>query len=215
MENTVTERLFDYLDMNKDNQLELKPSEFETSNEDDEIRSSNENIETVKKSTGTLISNEIKIICKNIIKSFLGLNDEKFLACMERIKNWNFEICMKEFIMNYFLYIKNDNRLRHYIVTHLDQILAVLEDEFEKDIISNIKLFNFENNKDEYEIQLLRNELKNKLNVMIGIKTQAFNEDAPIAKKEAERLNTDKKNELRIEITNKLRRENPALEEMI
>ena len=90
-----------------------------------------------------------------------------------------------------------------------------MEDEFEKDIISNIKLFNFENSKDDYEIQLLRNELKNKLNVMVGIKSTSFNEDAPVGEKEIDHLNTTKKNDLRIEVTNKLRKENPALEELL
>ena len=210
---SITDQLFNYLKKVEDEPLEIKPNEFE--NLENGSTNSNENVETVKKSAGTLVSKEIKIICQNIIKTFLGLNDEKFLACMDKIKNWNFEICMKEFIMDYFLYIKNDNRLRHYVVTHLDQIIAVLEDEFEKDIISNIKLFNFENSKDDYEIQLLRNELKNKLNVMVGIKSTSFNEDAPVGEKEIDHLNTTKKNDLRIEVTNKLRKENPALEELL
>jgi hypothetical protein len=50
---------------------------------------------------------------------------------------------------------------------------------------------------------------------MIGIKSTAFNEDAPIAEKEVERLNVSDKNDLRIEITNKLKRENPDLEELL
>ena len=209
----VTDLLYNYIKQVETEPLELKPNEFE--NLENGANNSNENIETVKKSSGTLVSKEIKIICQNIIKSFLGLNDEKFLACMDKIKSWNFETCMKEFIMDYYLYIKNDNRLRHYIVTHLDHIISELEDEFEKDIIANINLFNFENSKDDYEIQLLRNELKNKLNVMVGIKAQSFNEDSPVGEKEIEHLDTSKKNDLRVEITNKLRRENPALEEMI
>lgn len=209
----VTDLLYNYIKQVEKEPLELKPNEFE--NLENSSSNSNENIETVKKSIGAQVSKEIKIICQNIIKTFLGLNDEKFLACLDKIKSWNFEICMKEFIMNYYLYIKNDNRLRHYIVTHLDQIISTLEDEFEKDILSKISLFNFENNKDEYELQLLKNELKNKLNVMIGIKSSAFNEDAPVKENEIEHLNTSKKNDLRIEITNKLKKENPKLEELI
>ena len=63
--------------------------------------------------------------------------------------------------------------------------------------------------------KLLKNDLRNKLDVMIGIKSTAFNEDAPIAEKEVERLNVSDKNDLRIEITNKLKRENPDLEELL
>ena len=209
----ITDQLYYYLKEVEKEPLEVKPNEFE--NLENGSSNSNENIETVKKSSGTLVSKEIKIICQNIIKSFLGLNDEKFLACMDKIQKWNFETCMKEFIMDYYLYIKNDNRLRHYVVTHLDQIIGDLEAEFEKDIISNIKLFNFENSKDDYEIQLLKNELKNKLNVMVGIKSATFNEDAPVGEKEINHLDTSKKNDLRIEVTNRLRKENPALEELL
>ena len=101
---SITDQLFNYLKKVEDEPLEIKPNEFE--NLENGSTNSNENVETVKKSAGTLVSKEIKIICQNIIKTFLGLNDEKFLACMDKIKSWNFEICMKEFIMDYFLYIK-------------------------------------------------------------------------------------------------------------
>lgn len=211
MKDSITTQLFNYLNEIKDEPLELKPNEFENLDKRDE----NSNVETVKKDTGTIVSKEVRIICNNIIKSFLGLNDEKFLACMDRIKQWNFEICMREFIMNYYIFIKSDNRLRFYITSHLDHIILILKEEFESNIVKNIKLFNFENSKDNYEIQLLKNDLKNKLNVMIGIKSASFNEDAPIAEKEIVRLNQSDKNDLRIEITNKLKRENPDLEEIL
>lgn len=214
MKNNITDQLFNYLNEIKDEPLELKPNEFENLDKRDD-ETSNSNAETVKKDTGTIVSKEVRIICNNIIKSFLGLNDEKFLACMDRIKQWNFEICMREFIMNYYIFIKSDNRLRFYITSHLDHIILILKEEFESNIVKNINLFNFENSKDDYEIQLLKNDLRNKLDVMIGIKSTAFNEDAPIAEKEVERLNVSDKNDLRIEITNKLKRENPDLEELL
>ena len=214
MKNNITDQLFNYLNEIKDEPLELKPNEFENLHKRDD-ETSNSNAETVKKDTGTIVSKEVRIICNNIIKSFLGLNDEKFLACMDRIKQWNFEICMREFIMNYYIFIKSDNRLRFYITSHLDHIILILKEEFESNIVKNINLFNFENSKDDYEIQLLKNDLRNKLDVMIGIKSTAFNEDAPIAEKEVERLNVSDKNDLRIEITNKLKRENPDLEELL
>lgn len=214
MKNDITDQLFKYLNEIKDEPLELKPNEFENLDKRDD-ESSNSNAETVKKDTGTIVSKEVRIICNNIIKSFLGLNDEKFLACMDRIKQWNFEICMREFIMNYYIFIKSDNRLRFYITSHLDHIILILKEEFESNIVKNINLFNFENSKDDYEIQLLKNDLRNKLDVMIGVKSTAFNEDAPIAEKEVERLDVSDKNDLRIEITNKLKRENPDLEELL
>lgn len=215
MKENVIDQLFQYLNSSKDEPFELKPNEFENLDRGSENANSNNNIETVKKDYGTSLSREVRIICNNIIKTFLSLNDEKFLACMNRIKEWNFEICMREFIMNYYIFVKSDNRLRFYITNHLDHIILILKEEFENNIMKNIHLFNFENSKDDYEVQLLKNELKNKLDVLIGIKSASFNEDAPINEKEIKRLNTSEKNDLRIEITNKLRRENPDLEEML
>lgn len=215
MKESVIDQLFQYLNSSKDEPFELKPNEFENLDSNSENINSNNNIETVKKDYGTSLSREVRIICNNIINTFLSLNDEKFLACMNRIKEWNFEICMREFIMNYYIFVKSDNRLRFYITNHLDHIILILKEEFENNIMKNIHLFNFENNKDDYEIQLLKNELKNKLDVLIGIKSASFNEDAPINEKEIKKLETSEKNDLRIEITNKLRRENPDLEEIL
>ena len=54
------------------------------------------------KDKNSIITKENKIICDNIIEKFFDLNDEKFLACMKRINDWDFETCMKEFIINYY-----------------------------------------------------------------------------------------------------------------
>lgn len=214
--NNLVTQLFEYLNSAKNEKLEIKPNEFENLDSSNDENTFNSKLEQIKKNSGTLVSKENKVICDNIIKTFLGLNDEKFLACMIRIKDWGFDTCIKEFITNYYLYIKNDNKLRFYIINHLDHLISILKNEVEKNLTKHINLFNFENTKDAYEIQLLRNELKNKLNVAMGVSTPTFNEDSPIGQQEITRLNTqDEKNNLRIEITNNLRRENPDLEEIL
>jgi hypothetical protein len=53
------------------------------------------------------------------------------------------------------------------------------------------------------------------MDVMMDVKTTSFNEDAPISEKDKNRLDVSDKNDLRIEITNKLKRENPDLEELL
>lgn len=214
MNENILDKLYIYLDKTKDEKPEIKPKEFEN---DTKYNSLNEvsTIETIKKDNGTKISNENKIICSNIIKSFLGLNDEKFLACLEKIKEWGFETCMENFIINYYLYMKQDNNLRQYIIMHLKTIINVLKDELESTLIKRLSSFNFLNSKDDIEIQTLKNNLRNKHETLTGIKAQNFNEDAPISAKEKEKLEVSEKNDLRVEILNNLRTNNSKLEEML
>jgi len=214
MSESILDKLYIYIDDKKDEPLEIKPKEFE----DVEVNSTLKNdqtVETVKKNNGITISKENKIICANIIKTFLSLNDEKFLACLEKIQEWGFELCMKNFINNYYLYMKQDNNLRQYVIMHIDTILNVLKDELECKLINNLSKFNFMNSKDDIEIQTLKNNLQNKEGIMVGVKAQNFNEDAPISSKEKEKLDISQKNELRVEILNNLRTKNPALEELL
>ena len=215
MSESILDKLYLYIDDTKNEKLEIKPDEF--NDEDKKFKSLNVSttVETIKKNNGTQISNENKIICSNIIKSFLGLNDEKFLACLEKMKEWGFDTCMEIFIMNYYLYMKKDNNLRQYIVLHLKTILNVLKEQLECELIKKISTFNFLNSKDDLEIQTLRNDLKNKQDVLIGIKAQNFNEDSPISEKEKEHLAVGEKNDLRTEILNNLRSKNDKLEEML
>jgi hypothetical protein len=210
-EENLLNKLFNYLDQTKDEKLEFKPNEFNNvvSNFEDENDYSNE---TLKKDRNTVIVKENKIICDNIIEKFFELNNEKFLACMDRIIMWDFETCMKEFIMNYYLYIKNDNRLRNYIVMHLNNIILILKDRLEKKLLESIKFFNFANDKSDHQIELLKNDLKNKESVLLGIKSDKFNEFVPVNKDQRDFLDTDAKKDYRSEILNRLKSENPELE---
>ena len=216
MSESILDKLYTYIDdrKNSDEKPEFKPNEF---NEDEKYKSLNvsSTVETIKKNSGTQISNENKIICSNIIKSFLGLNDEKFLACLEKIREWGFETCMEQFIMDYYLYMKQDNNLRQYIIMHLKTILNVLKDQLEGELIKKISTFNFLNSKDDLEIQTLKNNLKNKQQLLADVKAQNFNEDSPISEKEKEKLEVSEKNDLRTEILNNLRTNNSKLEEML
>lgn len=214
MSESILDKLYLYIDDTKDEKLEIKPNEF---NNDEKFKTLNisSTVETIKKNSGTQISNENKIICSNIIKSFLGLNDEKFLACLEKIKEWGFDTCMETFIMDYYLYMKQDNNLRQYIVMHLKTIINVLKDQLEGELIKKISTFNFLNSKDDLEIQTLKNNLKNKQKLLSDVKAVNFNEDSPISEKEKEHLEVGERNDLRTEILNNLRSKNDKLEEIL
>ena len=132
---------------------------------------------------------------------------------MKRINEWGFETCFREFILNYYLYIKKSNKLRQYIILHLDMIVSMLKDIMEAQLIEGIKNFNFENYKTRQEVEFLKNDLRNRETAIMAIKAKNFNEFAPPSEKKKELLSNDQRKDLRLEILNKLRYENPKLEE--
>jgi hypothetical protein len=213
-EENLLDKLFNYLEQTKDEKPEVKPNEFNNvvRNFDDLNEYSNE---TLKKDKNTIIVKENKIICDNIIEKFFELDNDKFLACLDRIMLWDFETCMKEFIINYYFHVKNDNRLRNYIAMNMNNILIILKDRLERKLLDSIKLFNFSNDNTDHRIELLKNDLKNKENVLLGVKSKAFNEYTPVNDNQKMILDRTQKKDLRAEIMNRLRDENPELEDDI
>lgn len=206
----LLDKLFNYINDTKDECLEVKPKEF---NDENILENKFEtNNETIMKDKNSIITKENKIICDNIIEKFFDLNDEKFLACMKRINDWDFETCMREFIINYYLYIKKDNKLRNYITIHMNTILIILKERLERKLIDGIKLFDFSNNNDNHQIELLKNDLKNKETIMLSVESDKFNEFSPTNDEEKEKLDDSKKKDYRKEILNRLKYENPELE---
>lgn len=206
----LLDKLFNYINDTKDEKLELKPNEFnDTSDLENKFESSNE---TIIKDKNSIITKENKIICDNIIEKFFDLSNEKFLACVKRIIDWDFETCMREFILNYYLYIKRDNRLRNYIAIHMDSILVILKDRIERKLLDGIKLFNFSNTNDDHQIELLKNDMKNKETILLSVQSDKFNEFSPANEKQKEKLDNSKRKDYKQEILNRLRYENPELE---
>lgn len=206
----LLDKLFNYINDTKNEKLELKPNEFnDVSDLENKFESNNE---TIIKDKNSIITKENKIICDNIIEKFFDLNNEKFLACMKRIIDWDFETCMREFIVNYYLYIKRDNKLRNYITLHMDTILVILKDRIERKLLDGIKLFNFSNSNDDHQIELLKNDLKNKETILLSVESEKFNEYSPAEEEQKEKLDNSKKKDYRQEILNRLKYENPELE---
>lgn len=203
--------VYNCLKATQDEELELKPREFNNDNEDNV--SFTEDLEKIEKYKNSILMNENKIICDNIIGSFFELEDEKFLACIDKILSWGFELCFREYILNYYLYIKKSNRLRQYIIMNLDQIIALLKNRLEIDLIENLRGFNFNTYKSHEAIEFLKNDLRNKEAAMLAIKAKNFNEFAPVSDKRKEILDSGQRKALRAEIRNRLKYENPKLEE--
>ena len=207
----LLDKLFNYIQSTKDEKLELKPNEFNENTQSFESKFEQMN-ETIIKDKNSIITNENKIICDNIIEKFFSLNNEKFLACMKRMIEWDFETCMREFILNYYLYIKHDNKLRNYIALHMNTILTILSERIERKLIESIKLFNFSDNTTDHEVELLKNDLKNKETILLGVEADNFNDYAPANDEQKEKLDERKKKDYRTEIINRLKYENPELE---
>ena len=120
---------------------------------------------------------------------------------------------MKEFILNYYLYIKKSNSLRQYIIIYLDVIISVLKEYPEEDLIKNMKNFNFSTYKNREEIEFLKNDLKNREAVLMSLNVKNFKKFAPPSEKVRDLLSSSERKTLRMEILNKLRHDNPLLEE--
>ena len=74
----LLDKLFNYIQNTKDEKLELKPNEFNENTQSFESKFEQMN-ETIIKDKNSIITNENKIICDNIIEKFFSLNNEKFL----------------------------------------------------------------------------------------------------------------------------------------
>jgi len=210
-ESKLLKTLYNYIQDTKDQKMEVKPDEFANGSSVKEISSTN--IEKIKKDSNTIMIRENQIICDNILMKFFELNDDKFMACMKRINDWGFDTCFREFILNYYLYIKKSNRLRQYIILHLDLIVSMLKDIMEMQLIEGMKNFNFESYKTREEVEFLKNDLKNREAALMAIKAKNFNEFAPPNEEKRELLSNSQRKDLRMEILNRLRYENPKLEE--
>lgn len=200
--------LYNYIQDTKDTKLEIKPKEYNETKEDQ--YSTYENIVKYKNNVKL---NENKIICGNIITKFFELNDEKFLLCLNKILAWGFETFFKEFILNYYLYIKKSNRLRQYIILNLSSIITILKNELELDLLENMKNFNFNSYKTSQDVAFLKNDLRNRETAMMAIKAKNFNEFSPPSEERKELLTNGQRKTLRAEILNRLKYENPKLEE--
>lgn len=210
-ESKLLKTIYNYIQDTKDQKLEIKPDEFANMSSIKDVSSTS--IEKIKKDSNSIMMKENQIICDNILMKFFELTDEKFIACMKRINDWGFETCFREFILNYYLYIKKSNRLRQYIILHLDLIVSMLKNMMELDLIESMKNFNFENYKTREEIEFLKNDLKNREAAIMAIKAKNFDEFAPPNEKTKELLSNSQRKDLRMAILNRLRYENPLLEE--
>lgn len=122
---------------------------------------------------------------------------------------WGYDLCLEEFILNYYLIIKKDNRLRQFIILHLLKLISRLKNIIEKQLILKMNNFNFKNGEDD-ELKMLNYKLAEKEAKLLELNPEKIAED-----NSPEIITTDKINSIKNEILNDLKKNNPELEEGI
>lgn len=209
----ITDKIVQYIDSKtktNDDKLEVKPDEFRPSIGSKE-KYKKQTKEIINNDVNAALSNELKIICDNLLLKFFDLDDEKFFACLEKTIEWGFDICFREFIIDYYIRLIKDNKLRQYIILHLDSLLLALKDRLEQNLLNSIKYFNFTNTYDDHKINLIKNEIQGKELGLAAVKVNNFDEYEPPSNEDKEKLTADEKRKLRMSIINRLRYENPSL----
>jgi hypothetical protein len=203
----LIDKLYHYInDKEKQKDVEVKPDEFKHISKG--LKRFESPIEIISKDKNCVISKENEIVCDNILMKFFDLDDEKFSACLEKMSEWGFEICFKEFIINYYFKIIKDNRLRQYIVYNFQQLILMLKERVERNLLNSIKMFNFTSSNDNHQIELIKNEILGKETAMLRISVPNFKEFKPIDNTEKIMVNPKERRNIRLEILNRLRYEN-------
>lgn len=198
----LIEKLVNFLketDLNEP--LEVKPADEFYS-----IESQKNDVEKVTKDYATELDKQLDVICQNIAIRFFELNDEKFQAIMQRIELWGYELCLEEFILNYYLIIKKDNRLRQFVLLHLPKLIKMLKNTIQVELTTKMYEFDFTNTNTS-DLDNLHNQLKEKEQELLQVQPEKLAEDTA-----EEVVTTEKLNTIRAEILSDLREANPELE---
>ena len=205
---TLIEQLKEFLDETKNETLELKPKDFnETSNDDKSKAQVNKDLEVLEKDYSSDINSQLYNISENIVFTLRGLPEEKFKAVLDRFLTWGILPTMEEFIRDYYLTIKKDADLRQFVIIHFSKILKLTENILNSQSILRIAKQDFTNDNDE-EIQILRNKLKEKEKELMNVMPEKFVKDESLDLIR----NENKKQQIKQQILDDLKAQNPELE---
>ena len=205
---TLIEQLKEFLDETKDEKLELKPKDFNESSNDDKSKAQvNKDLEVLEKDYSSDINSQLYNIAENIVFVLRGLSEEKFKAVLDRFLTWGILPTMEEFIMDYYLNIKKDEDLRHFIIIYFSIILKLNENILNSQSILRIAKQDFTNDNDE-EIQILRNKLKEKEKELLNVMPDKFVKNGSLDLIR----NENKKQQIRQQVLDDLKAKNPELE---
>ena len=207
----LTDRLIQYLgsiDVNEP--IEVKPNEYVFTQEKQSKQANIDNVdlEVLNKDYSTKLDKQLKNIGNNIVIKFFELNDEKFKAVMNRIISWGYELCLEEFITNYYLIIKKDNRLRQFVLLHLTKLIKIVKDIIEKQLTIKMNNFDFTNVNDQ-ELSVLTDKLAKKESELLDVNPEKLTQDNTLEK---EVVDLNEISKIKNEILQDLKENNPELE---
>ena len=152
-------KLLDHIKATKDQSYQFKPAEHQIDINKKLSRTNvDAQLQTIKKDYTNQIDHHLYNICENIVFSFFGLDSKKFYQVMLRVKQWGLNICIQQFITNYYLYIKQNSRLRQFIILHFDKIVLTVCSIIQTQLIKKMNLQSFNSN--NIELKMLNNKLK-------------------------------------------------------
>lgn len=140
-------KLLEYIKSTKDQECQFKPSQHQIDINKKLSRTNvDAELEIIKKDHTNQIDHHLYNICENIVFSFFGLQSKKFYQVMLRVKEWGLQICLQQFIMNYYLFIKQNSRLRQFILLHFNKIVLTSCSIIETQLIKKMNLQSFTSN---------------------------------------------------------------------
>ena len=143
-------KIWNYIKATKDQQVQFKPPQHQVDINQKLARLNiDAQLQTIKKDYSTKIDHQIYNICQNIVFTFFSLNNQKFYAIIQRSKFWGMQLCIQQFIIQYYLYIKQNNRLRQFILLHLNKIVLTVCSIIQAQLIKKINLQDFTSSKND------------------------------------------------------------------
>lgn len=117
-------------------------------------------LQIIKKDNRNQLDKQIYNIAQNIVFNFFSLSNQKFYAIILRCKYWGLNICVQQFIMHYYLYLKTNNKLRQFVMLHFNKIASIACNIIQMQLVSKINLQDF--NSSNIETKQLKQKLVQK-----------------------------------------------------
>lgn len=207
----LIDKLYQFIKQTQNDELELKPQDFFEDNDDFSIFKKQDDLEQFKRNSSTRIDKQISIIAQNICDSLFGLNDQKYSAIISRINVWGFDITIQQFIINYYLYIKKDNKLRQFIMNHLDKIIKMVRITLDKQTIKFMNRFEFRDTRNQNNIKKLEDKRAENEKKLKQIKLT----DIKQPDKEKQQVKQEQQQSVQDQILNDLKQKHPDLQKEI
>ena len=207
----LLEKIKQYISSDEFKNLEVKPLEYKSFKQNANVSQKQEKDPASELNIIKSRNKEDEIVADNIVMYFFDLPDDKFILCMRKINQWGFEIFFREFLMSYYLTFNKDNRLRYYVMKNFNRLSDLVKEKLDDSTNEAYGRFNFDNTLVNMQIASIKNDIKLKETAIASLQPKAYDETAPVADDEEEKLETSSKRDLRLAVFARLKQENPGL----